>query len=146
MQSNIKSKTLYTAVATTKGGRNGHSETADGTLKLDFASPKELGGTGKAGVNPEQLFACGYSACFGSAIELVAKQQHKNVKEIEVTAKVSLGPREKGGFQLSVDLDVRLPGVPRADAEALAAEAHNKICPYSNAIRGNVDVNLRVLD
>lgn len=139
-------KKLYTAQATTKGGRNGRSETSDGTLKLDLALVKELGGTGKTGTNPEQLFACGYSACFGSAIEYLAHQQHIPLKEIEVTAKVSIGPREKGGYELGVDLDVRLPGVARAQAEALAAEAHRNICPYSNAIRGNVEVNIKVID
>lgn len=139
-------KKLYTAQATTKGGRSGHSETSDGSLKLDLALAKELGGTGKPGTNPEQLFACGYSACFGSAIEFLAHQQHKTVKEIEVTAKVSVGPREKGGFELGVDLEVRLPGVPRTEAEALAAEAHRNICPYSNALRGNVEVNVKVVD
>ena len=137
-------KTIYTAVATTKGGRNGTSKTSDGSLDLKLAIPKEMGGAG-GGPNPEQLFACGYSACFGSSIELAAKMQKKTVKEIEVTARVSLGPREKEGFQLAVDLDVRLPGVPRAEAEALVAEA-DKICPYSYSIKGNVQVNLKVID
>lgn len=139
-------KKLYTAQATTKGGRNGHSETSDGALKLDLALAPELGGTGKTGTNPEQLFACGYSACFGSAIEYLAQKQHINVKDIEVTAKVSIGPREKGGFELGVDLDVHVPGVPHDVVEALANEAHRNICPYSNAIRGNVEVNIRVID
>ncbi len=137
-------KKLYTAEATTKGGRNGHSETSDGTLKLDFAVPKEMGGPG-GGVNPEQLFACGYSACFGSALDLVAKRHKKTLNDIQVTARVSIGPREKGGYELGVDLDVRLPGIQRAEAEALVAEAH-QVCPYSNATRGNIDVNLKVID
>lgn len=136
---------LYSAQATTKGGRNGHSEISDGSLKLDLAVPKEMGGTGKAGVNPEQLFAMGYSACFGGAIEHVARQHHKTLKDIQVTAHVSIGPRDKGGFELGVELDVKLPGVPRSEAEALVAEAH-QICPYSNATRGNIDVKLKVLD
>lgn len=137
-------KKLYTAEATTKGGRNGHSETSDGTLKLNLALPKEMGGGG-GGTNPEQLFACGYSACFGSAIDFVARQHKKTLKDIQVTAKVSIGPREKGGFELGVDLEVRLPEVPRAEADVLVAEAH-QVCPYSNATRGNIEVNVKVVD
>lgn len=138
-------KILYTAEATTVGGREGHSETSDGTLKFDLAKPKGMGGTGKPGTNPEQLFACGYSACFGGAIEFVANQQKKQVKDIQVTAKVSFGLQEDGGFGLAAELDVRLPGVPRAEAEALVADAH-QVCPYSKATRGNIDVILKVLD
>lgn len=137
-------KVLYTAEATTKGGREGRSEAANGSLKLDLAKPAELGGTGKTGVNPEQLFAIGYSACFGSAIEYVAQQKKKTIKDIEVTAKVSLGPREDMGFKLAVELLCHLPGIPQAEAEALVAEA-DKVCPYSHAIRGNVDVKLKVV-
>jgi Ohr subfamily peroxiredoxin len=137
---------LYTAEATSIGGRNGHGETSDGSLKLDLAVPKEMGGTGKVGVNPEQLFAIGYSACFGGAIEYVAHQHKKTLKDIQVTARVSIGPRDKGGFELGVELDVRLAGVSHAEAEALVAEAHNQVCPYSNATRGNVDVKVTVLD
>jgi len=139
-------KILYTAEATTVGGRNGTSKTADGSLKFDMAVPKEMGGTGKKGTNPEQLFAMGYSACFGGAIEHLARMQKKSLKEIQVTAKVHFGQEEKNGYAIAVELDVRLPGVPRAEAEALVNEAHNKVCPYSKATRGNIEVKLKVLD
>lgn len=137
-------KILYTAQVTTKGGRNGQSESSDGTLKLKLAVPKEMGGQG-GGTNPEQLFATGYSACFGSALELAATQHNIPVKDIQVTAHVSIGPREKEGFELAVDLDVRLPGVSKSDAETLVAHAH-RLCPYSWSIRNNIDVHTKVLD
>ena len=137
-------KVFYTAQAITKGGRNGHSETADRSIKLDMALQKELGGSGKAGANPEQLFAMGYSACFGSALEYVAQMQKKPIKDLEVTAKVGIGPKEGGGFKLNAALEVHLPGIPQAEAEALVAEAH-KVCPYSNATRNNIDVTLKVI-
>lgn len=137
-------KILYTANATTKGGRNGHGETSDGGVKVDLAVPKEMGGQGKKGANPEQLFAIGYSACFGGALEYVAQKKKKQLKDVEVTAHVGIGPRDVG-FGLAVDLDVRLPGVPRAEAEELVAEAH-KVCPYSHAIHGNVEVKTNILD
>ena len=139
-------KKLYTAVATTTGGRNGHSETADGSIKLDMAVPKEMGGTGKAGANPELLFAMGYSACFGGAIEHVAKQRKIAIKDVQVTAKVDFCVDEQKGFFLAVELDVRLPGVPKAEAEKLVQEAHEHVCPYSKATRNNIDVKLKVLD
>jgi lipoyl-dependent peroxiredoxin len=137
-------KILYTAVATAKGGRNGHAETSDGTVKLELAVPKEMGGTGKKGTNPEQLFAIGYSACFGGSLDFVAKQKKKNLKDIEVTGHVSFGQRDEGGFGLAIQLDVHIPDVSREEAEALVAEAH-KVCPYSNSIRGNVDVVTKII-
>lgn len=137
-------KVLYTAVVTTKSGRNGQSVSSDEKLHVNLSLPVEMGGTGK-GTNPEQLFAAGYSACFGSAIDFVAQKSKKPVKDIEVTAHVSIGPREDLGFQLAVRLDIKLPGIARTDAESLVAEAH-QVCPYSHSIKGNVDVQLNIVE
>jgi osmotically inducible protein OsmC len=139
-----KMNVLYTAEATTRAGRKGHSETADGRIKLDMALPKSMGGDGSPGANPEQLFAMGYSACFGGAIDYVANQQKKSIKDISVTAKVSIGTDEKGGLKLAVELEPHLPGVPLPEAEALVAAAH-QVCPYSKATRGNVEVKIKVV-
>ena len=137
---------LYTASATTTGGRNGHGKSEDGVLDVRFAVPKAMGGPGTPGsTTPEDLFAAGYAACFGSALEFVGRQHKKVLKQIEVTARVSIGKREEGGFGLATELDVRLPELSRSDAEDLVAEAH-KVCPYSNATRGNMEVKLSVLD
>jgi Ohr subfamily peroxiredoxin len=137
---------LYTATATARGGRNGEVKTDDGIVSFRTSVPKSMGGPGAAGAtNPEQLFASGYSSCFGSAIEFVARQKKVPVKEVEVTARVSIGPKAGGGFLLATELDVRLPGIERATAEQLVNDAH-QVCPYSNATRGNMDVRLRVLD
>jgi Ohr subfamily peroxiredoxin len=137
---------LYVAQATATGGRDGHVETHDGILKFDLTIPKELGGAGKAGAtNPEQLFACGYAACFASALGFVARMKKVQVKHIEVTAKVGIGPKPGGGFLLDADLQVRLPELARAEAEKLMHDAH-QVCPYSNATRNNIDVRLNVLD
>jgi lipoyl-dependent peroxiredoxin len=135
---------IYTAVATAKGGRGGHAETEDGQIKVDLALPKELGGNGK-GTNPEQLFACGYGACFGGALDLVARQQKTPLKEIWVTPHVTIGKDDTGGFGIAVALHVRLPEVDRATAETLVAAAH-QVCPYSKATRGNIEVTLIVDD
>jgi Ohr subfamily peroxiredoxin len=132
-------KTLYTAHATTIAGRNGHSKTDDGTLDLDLSVP----GSGKPGTNPEQLFACGYSACFGSAIDAVAKKEKAPVSEIKVQADVSLHQDEASGYSISAVLNVTLSGVDEATAKKLVAAAH-QICPYSKATRGNIDVKLQV--
>lgn len=137
-------KVLYTAVATATGGRNGHAQTKDGVLKFNLGMPVALGGKGEAKPNPEQLFACGYAACFGSAIEMVAKKYQHTLKEIIVTAHVDIGQRAQGGFGLAVQLDVNLPGLPHAEAQKIAAEAH-QVCPYSNAVHGNIDVALNVV-
>ncbi|MDX8531823.1 organic hydroperoxide resistance protein [Mesorhizobium sp. VK25A] len=131
---------LYTAQAHVTGGRNGHGETSDGLLKVDLAMPKELGGRGGA-TNPEQLFAVGYAACFESAVRFVAGQQKLPLKDASITSTVSLYPNDQGGFRLGVSLAVEIKGLDQAGAEALVSEAH-KICPYSNAIRGNIDVAL----
>ena len=130
---------LYTAQAHVTGGRNGHGETSDGLLKVDLAMPKELGGKGGA-TNPEQLFAVGYAACFESAIRFVARKQKLPLEDAAITATVSLLPNGEG-FKLGVALAAEIKGLDQAGAEALVSEAH-KICPYSNAIRGNVDVAL----
>ncbi|TPN32699.1 organic hydroperoxide resistance protein [Mesorhizobium sp. B2-3-3] len=132
---------LYTAQAHVTGGRAGHGETSDGLLKVDLAMPKELGGPGGA-TNPEQLFAIGYAACFESAIRFVARKQKLPLQDAAMTATVSLLPNGEG-FKLGVALVAETKGLDQAVAEALVSEAH-KICPYSNAIRGNVDVALSV--
>ncbi|TIV72673.1 MAG: organic hydroperoxide resistance protein [Mesorhizobium sp.] len=131
---------LYTTQARVVGGRAGHAETSDGLLKLDLAMPKELGGQGGA-TNPEQLFAAGYGACFESAIRFVARKKKLPLEDAAVTATVSLHPNDQGGFRLGVALAAEIKGLDQAAAEALVSEAHT-ICPYSNAIRGNIDVAL----
>ncbi len=134
----------YTTQATASGGRDGHAITADGTLDVKLSTPKELGGAGGEGNNPEQLFAAGYSACFLGALKFVAAQEKVRVPtESTVTATVGIGPRSEGGFGLDVGLRVALPGVERAQAEALVQKAH-QVCPYSNATRGNLDVRLEI--
>ncbi|TPN83724.1 organic hydroperoxide resistance protein [Mesorhizobium sp. CU2] len=130
---------LYTAQAHVTGGRNGHGETSDGLLKVDLAMPKELGGKGGA-TNPEQLFAVGYAACFESAIRFIARKQKLPLEDAAITATVSLLPNGEG-FKLGVALAAEIKGLDQTGAEALVSEAH-KICPYSNAIRGNVEVAL----
>jgi lipoyl-dependent peroxiredoxin len=134
---------LYEAVAHATGdGRNGHARTDDGLLDVDVRVPKELGGPGGA-TNPEQLFACGYAACFHSAIKFLAARQKLDVTDSEVSATVFLGMVETG-FGLAVELDVHIPSLDRETAERLTADAH-KACPYSNATRGNIDVKLAVV-
>jgi Ohr subfamily peroxiredoxin len=134
----------YTTQATANGGRDGRATTADGTLDVKLSTPKELGGAGGEGNNPEQLFAAGYSACFLGALKFVAAQEKVRVPaESTVTATVGIGPRSEGGFGLDVGLRIALPGVERAQAEALVQKAH-QVCPYSHATRGNLDVRLEV--
>ena len=136
---------LYRTAARATGGRDGHAATLDGSLDVALATPKELGGGGGAGNNPEQLFAAGYAACFIGAMKFVASQGGPKVPaNAAVTAEVGIGPRAAGGFGLDVALKVELPGLERAEAEALVAKAH-EVCPYSNATRGNVDVKLSVV-
>ncbi|NDV46829.1 organic hydroperoxide resistance protein [Paludibacter sp. 221] len=135
-------KALYTAVATTIGGRAGHVKSSDGLLDFDLRPPKEMGGPDGAYTNPEQLFAAGYSACFGSALSHVALEKKIRIKP-DVTAKVSIGNKEGGGFMLAVEMDINIPEVDQKTAEELAKEAH-QICPYSNATRNNIDVKLNV--
>jgi osmotically inducible protein OsmC len=136
-------KTLYSASATTSGGRDGHVESSDGELDLDLTMPEGLGGKGGTGTNPEQLFAAGYSACFESALRLVAGRQKKDVGDASVRANVDIGQTDDGGFGLAVELVGHLPELPREEAQALMEEAH-QVCPYSRATRGNIDVKLSV--
>jgi osmotically inducible protein OsmC len=137
---------LFTATATASGGRNGHTESDDGMVKLDLSVPKAMGGPGKPGTaTPEHLFAAGYAACFGGAVDFVAKQQKKDASKAAVTCAVSIGPREGGGFGLAVKMRVEDKSLPQAELEALVREAHEKICPYSHATRGNVDVQFEVI-
>jgi osmotically inducible protein OsmC len=135
----------YTTAATATGGRDGRAATKDGAFEVKLAVPKELGGGGGPGNNPEQLFAAGYAACFLGAMKHVATQGGPKVPgDATVTATVGIGPRSEGGFGLDVQLDVALPGLERAAAEALVEQAH-QVCPYSNATRNNVPVRLRVV-
>jgi len=139
-------KPLFTASATATGGRNGHTEASDGSVKADLSVPKAMGGPGKPGTaTPEHLFAAGYAACFGGALDYVAKQHRKDATKAKVTCAVSIGPRDGGGFGLAVKLQVEDKSFPQAELAALAKEAHEKICPYSHATRGNVNVELAVV-
>ena len=135
---------LYTATATATGGREGRVRTDEGTLDLALSMPKGLGGNGAAGTNPEQLFAAGYSACFGSALALVARKMGVQTGPVQVTAKVSIGAKG-AGFGLAVALQGHMPELPREKAEALMKAAH-EVCPYSNATRGNIEVSLSVAE
>lgn len=134
---------LYTAEAIATGaGRAGEVRSSDGVIDEVLAIPKELGGPGGDATNPEQLFAAGYAACFNSALALVARQAKVDMPSSSVTARVGIGP-QGGGFGLTVTLIVTIPGVDNAVAEELAAKAH-MVCPYSNATRGNIEVELKV--
>ncbi|GIJ51193.1 putative organic hydroperoxide resistance protein/OsmC-like protein [Virgisporangium aliadipatigenens] len=138
-------KVLYTAVATATGdGRNGHVETSDGLLVADVRHPVELGGEGGA-TNPEQLFAAGYAVCFHSAIHTVARRLKIETRDSSVTARVGFGTIGGGAFGLTVTLDIALPSLPKDQAEQLIAKAHER-CPYSNATRGNIDVELNLVE
>lgn len=138
-------KPLFTATATAAGGRNGHTESSDGVVSVDLSVPKAMGGPGKPNTaTPEHLFAAGYAACFGGALEFVAKQHRKSVDGAVVTCDTSVGPREGGGFGVAVKMRVEIPNMPQAEALALARETHEKICPYSHATRGNIDFHLQV--
>jgi lipoyl-dependent peroxiredoxin len=135
-------KVLYTAEATVKGGRaHGHGKTTDGTLEVDLRIPPELGGEG-GGTNPEQLFAVGFASCFESALSAVSRRQKVDADDAVIDSKVSLLPNESRGFDLAVELDVTLPSIEDAAAAAEVVKAAHKVCPYSNATRGNIDVKL----
>jgi lipoyl-dependent peroxiredoxin len=137
---------LFTTTATATGGRNGHSETRDGAVKADLSVPKEMGGPGKPNtVTPEHLFAAGYAACFGGALDFVAKQHNKSAAKAKIDCSVSIGKREAGGFALSVNMRVEDKSLPQGDLAALVKEAHEKICPYSHATRGNIEVTFDVV-
>lgn len=136
-------KPLFTAHGTATGGRNGHTAADDGLVSVDLSVPKAMGGPGKPNTStPEHLFAAGYAACFGGALDFVAKQHKKDASKATVKCSVSIGPRDLGGFGLAVVLDVTDASLPTAELHALAQEAHEKICPYSHATRGNVDVKV----
>lgn len=139
----IIQKPLYTAHASAVGGREGRITSDDGTLDMAVAMPKGLGGTGAAGTNPEQLFAAGYSACFGSAVSFIARQKKLVTGPVRIDADVTIGAIDSGGFGLAVKLVAHLPELARDEAEALVAAAH-QVCPYSNATRGNIVVDISV--
>lgn len=132
----------YSTTATATGGREGHARSEDGKFDVQLSTPRELGGAGGDGSNPEQLFAAGYAACFIGAMKVAGQQLGIKVpSDVAVTATVGIGPRSLGGFGITADLKVSVPGVDPLQAQALVDTAHG-ICPYSNATRGNVDVGL----
>jgi len=136
---------LYTAHSTATGGRDGRAVSSDKHLDVKLSTPKELGGAGGDGTNPEQMFAAGYAACFLSAMKFVAAATKLALPaDTTVTAEVGIGPNDKGGFGLAAELKVSLPGLENAAAQALVAKAH-EVCPYSNATRGNIDVKVSVV-
>ena len=137
---------LFTATATATGGRNGRAASEDGIVKVELSVSKAMGGPGKPGTaTPEHLFAAGYAACYGGALDFVGKQQKKDASKAKVTCAVSIGPRDGGGFGLAVQMRVEDKSLPQAELAALAREAHEKICPYSHATRGNVNVQFEVV-
>ncbi len=137
--------TLYTAEALSTGaGRNGHVTSVSGRIDFEMAAPKEMGGSGN-GTNPEELFAAGYAACFHSAMQGVARARKIVIADSTVGARVHIGPNDDGGFQLAVDLEVVIPELDHTTAQELADAAH-QVCPYSNATRGNIVVNVKVSD
>lgn len=136
-------KTLYTTAATATGGRNGHVKSESGILDLEVRMPKALGGANDDFTNPEMLFAAGYSACFDSALNMVIKKERVQTGETTVTAKISIGQIDNGGFGLAAELHANIPGVSLEQAQSLIEKAH-QVCPYSNATRGNIEVKLSV--
>jgi len=134
---------LYTAEAVVEGGRAGHGRTSDGRLTVELSVPKEMGGEGGPGTNPEQLFAVGYAACFQSTLLSLPRGRKLDASDSTITARVVIGPAGHGGYGLTVALDLHAPRLSRGDAEDLMRRAHER-CPYSNATRGNVDVALGV--
>ena len=137
-------KVLYTAHSTATGGRDGRAVSSDGVLNVQLTTPKELGGAGGVGTNPEQLFAAGYSACFIGAMKFVAgKQKIALPADTSITGNVGIGPIPTG-FALKVQLDIKVPGLPKDQVQKIVEAAH-QVCPYSNATRGNIDVTLNVV-
>jgi osmotically inducible protein OsmC len=135
---------IYKTSATATGGRDGHARSDDGSVDVNLVVPKEMGGPGGVGANPEKLFAAGYSACFLGAMKAMSgKVGVKVPADTSVTAEIGFGPRAEGGYGITADLTITLPGIDRAEAEKLVHAAH-EVCPYSNATRGNVDVGLTV--
>jgi lipoyl-dependent peroxiredoxin len=143
--SDMSLKILYTAHAVSTGGRNGHSQNADGLVSVDLSVPKAMGGPGKPNTTtPEDLFATGYAACFGSAVDFMAHQLKLVPKSVEIKSAVSIGQNENGGFGLAVEMEALVGGLSQADAEKIVQAGHS-ICPYSNAIKGNVEVKIKVV-
>jgi Ohr subfamily peroxiredoxin len=136
-------KALYTAEATATGGRDGHVKSSDGVIDIEVRIPKEMGGSGGAYSNPEQLFAAGYAACFDSALNHIIRLEKVKAGTTTVTAKVGIGKIDNGGFGLAVELHAKVEGVDLATAQELTNKAH-QVCPYSNATRGNIEVKLTV--
>ena len=138
----MKIQKVFTAQAKVQGGRDGHVTTANHALDLSLSTPKEMGGAGKAGAtNPEQLFAAGYAACFEGALGVAARQAKVKLEKVTVEALIGFGQAEDGGYGISADLHVSLPGMAQQQAEELVAAAH-VICPYSRATKGNIEVSL----
>jgi lipoyl-dependent peroxiredoxin len=138
-------KPLFTASASVTGGRNGRAAADDGSVAVELSVPKAMGGPGKTGTTtPEHLFAAGYAACFGGALDFVASQHKKNARNARVHCAVSIGPRDAGGFGLAVRLRIEDRSLPQGELAALVEEAHEKICPYSHATRNNVAVEFEV--
>jgi osmotically inducible protein OsmC len=136
-------KAMYTAEVTATGGRNGHVKSKNDILNLQVRTPKAMGGASDDYANPEMLFAAGYSACFDSALNLVIKKDQIKTGETSITAKISIGQIENGGFGLAAELAINIPEVSLEEAQKLAEQAH-QVCPYSNATRGNIEVELTV--
>ena len=137
---------VFTATATAVGGRNGHSEASDGSVNVALSVPKAMGGPGTPDTTtPEHLFATGYAACFGGALDFVAKQHKKDATHAKITCAVSIGPRKKGGFGLAVKMTIEDKTLNKAELTELVTEAHEKICPYSHATRGNIEVTLDIV-
>ncbi len=138
-------KPLETAIAHSTGGRNGHSETEDGSVSVNLSVRKGMGGPGLPGTTtPEHLFAAGYAACFGGAVDFVASQHKAKLTDATVTCQVSVGPRDGGGFGIAVNMKVASPTMPTAELRKLVEEAHENICPYSHATRNNIAFHLDV--
>ena len=136
---------IYKTTATATGGRDGSTRSDDGSVDVKLVVPKEMGGPGGIGANPEKLFAAGYSACFLGAMKAISgKEGVKVPDDATVTAEIGFGPRSEGGYGITASLAIAMPGVDRTDAERLVHAAH-QVCPYSNATRGNVDVGLTVV-
>ncbi|OWT63939.1 organic hydroperoxide resistance protein [Candidimonas nitroreducens] len=133
---------LYTTRATAFNGREGRVATEDGALALQLSRPREMGGSGIPGTNPEQLFAAGYAGCFGATLQALARARKITLERNEVTAEVGLVKRDEGGFVLSATLDIILSAISHEDAAALVEEAH-RVCPYSNSIKATIDVQIR---
>jgi lipoyl-dependent peroxiredoxin len=134
-------RTLYTAVSSAHGGRDGHVRSSDGIVDLDLKTPKEMGGPGGAGTNPEQLFAAGYAACFESAMRSVARKRKQPLADASVVGHVSFNVSDEGKYVLSVELHGKVEGLSHDETQALMQAAH-EVCPYSNATRGNIEVKL----